>query len=76
MDEIKKTPVGDGNIIPALTVLTFFIDEIKKTPVGDGNFYQLSFYFSFLNWDEIKKTLVGDGNTLVLLHFRKPVLMK
>ena len=37
MDEIKKTPAGDGNSLAVLFQVLALIDEIKKTPAGDGN---------------------------------------
>ena len=37
MDEIKKTPAGDGNLVTFSTGFLVVVDEIKKTPAGDGN---------------------------------------
>ena len=37
MDEIKKTPAGDGNSSTNLSLNVVESDEIKKTPAGDGN---------------------------------------
>ena len=62
LDEIKKTPAGDGNSYRAFSVLSKMLDEIKKTPAGDGNPVSIKSFVG-IGVDEIKKTPAGDGNS-------------
>ena len=35
--EIKKIPIGDGNLLILVSMKTGKLIEIKKIPIGDGN---------------------------------------
>ena len=62
--EIKKLPMGDGNVVNAKPIsINGFKIEIKKIPIGDGNF-GCAFLIILVYFIEIKKLPKGDGNSL------------
>ena len=60
--EIKKIPIGDGNVMASTTFGLLAISiEIKKIPIGDGNNF-FAYFHKIWIIIETKRNPIGDGN--------------